>query len=158
MSITISKDGKGYLLEAAQRIEQPIEETFAFFSTARNLERITPPTLRFEVLKLNPAEMQQGTLIDYRLRVHGIRLHWQSEITVWEPPYRFVDQQRKGPYRWWIHEHLFKDDCGSTIVRDRVRYGMPLGPIVNWLFVARDVKKIFKYRANKLAEIFLSAR
>lgn len=129
-------------------------EVFPFFSDARNLETLTPPWLNFEVLTPEPIHMTAGTRIDYRLQVHGLPLRWQSEITAWEPPYRFVDEQREGPYKLWIHEHSFEERQGNTLARDRVRYAVPGGAIVNSLFVARDVRKIFDFRKRQMQFIF----
>ena len=154
VSPQIHPDGNGFLLTSSMRVPRPIDEVFEFFSDARNLERITPPSLSFRVLNEGPIEMEKGTLIDYRLRVHRLPLRWQSEIRAWEPPNRFVDEQRKGPYRYWIHEHLFEDQGDSTVVRDQIQYGVLGGRLVNRLFVSRDVKSIFSYRSRSLAEIF----
>ena len=90
-------------------LSRPLKEVFPFFADAGNQERITPPWLRFEVLTDFPVSIQEGTIIDYRLRIHGIAVRWRSEITVWDPPLRFVDMQRRGPCRKWIHEHFFID-------------------------------------------------
>jgi len=135
-------------------LKRPPDEVFSFFSDARNLERITPPWVRFEMLTPGEIPMRVGTLIDYRIRVHGVPLRWQSEITAWEPGRRFVDEQRRGPYRLWIHEHRFSDKNGGTLITDIVTYAVPGGPLVNKLFVANDVAKIFEYRKRKLEEIF----
>jgi ligand-binding SRPBCC domain-containing protein len=129
------------------------EEVFSFFSDALNLELITPPWLRFKVLTVSPIEMKEGTVIDYRLRLRGIPLRWQSQITVWEPPHRFVDQQRRGPYRLWVHEHTFVESEGGTLARDRVEYAVPGGALVQKLFVEPELKKIFAYRSRKMREI-----
>ena len=141
-------------LRSEQWISRPLREVFDFFSDARNLERITPPLLRFKVLTPEPIEMRKGLLIDYRLRVRGLPVRWRSEITAWEPPQRFVDEQRRGPYRMWWHEHAFEERDGGTLCRDVVRYSVPGGRLVQRLFVDPDVKKIFAYRSEKLAEIF----
>ena len=98
--------------------------------------------------------MKPGTLIDYELRVHGVPMRWQSEIAVWEPPWGFVDEQRRGPYRLWIHEHRFVEKDGGTLAVDEVRYAVPGGALINALFVARDVEKIFEFRTKKLKELF----
>lgn len=135
------------------RLPTPIDETFEFFADAHNLERLTPPLLRFEILTPSPIEMKVGTLIDYRLRVRGVPLRWQSEITAWEPPYRFVDEQRRGPYRLWVHEHTFRAEDGGTLVEDHLQYAVPGGALINRLFVARDVRKIFEYRSRRLRHI-----
>jgi ligand-binding SRPBCC domain-containing protein len=136
----------------------PPEDVFPFFAEARNLEQITPPWLSFYVLAQHPPEMGAGTVIDYRLRLHGIPLRWRSEITVWEPPRRFVDVQRRGPYRLWEHEHLFLPKDGGTLVQDRVRYAVPggslLAPLVDRLLVRPDLERIFAYRRQRLKEIF----
>jgi hypothetical protein len=101
-------------------------------------------------------EVRQGTLLDYRLRLHGIPLRWQSEIAVWEPPERFVDRQTKGPYSMWVHEHTFDERDGGTLVGDRVDYAVPGGRLVQKFFVAPDLQRIFRYRRHVLEGIFES--
>ena len=129
------------------------DDVFRFFSDARNLQKITPPWLNFVVLTPGEIVMRAGTFIDYKLRVHGIPFFWRSEITVWDPPSRFVDEQRQGPYLLWVHEHRFVAKDGGTLATDEVRYAVPGGSIVNRLFVARDVRKIFEFRTHKLKEL-----
>ena len=133
-------------------LPRPINEVFEFFSDAYNLETLTPPILRFEVLTPAPIRMETGTLIDYKLRLRGLPVRWQSEITAWEPPHRFVDEQRRGPYSMWVHEHTFEERGSGTLARDNVRYAVPGGALVHKLFVARDVRSIFEYRAERLLE------
>lgn len=132
----------------------PRERVFPFFADAGNLETITPPWLQFQIVTPRPMDMRVGTRIDYRLRVHGVPLRWQSEITAWEPPGRFVDEQRRGPYRAWIHEHTFAEHDGGTEVGDSVKYAVIGGWVIDRLFVRRDVRQIFAYRERKLREIF----
>lgn len=127
---------------------------FSFFADAHNLETITPPWLRFEVLTPSPIRIQAGTRIDYRLRLRGLPMRWQSEITVWDPPARFVDEQRRGPYRRWLHTHSFEEKDGGTLCRDHVEYAVLGGHLVNWLLVRRDVGKIFRYRETVLRRLF----
>jgi len=141
-------------LEVKQWLPRPRDEVFPFFADAFNLERITPPLLRFRVVSTSPIEMRQGTLIDYRLRIHGLPVRWQSEITIWEPPHRFVDEQRRGPYRQWCHEHSFEERDGGTVCRDVVRYAAPGGTLVHRWLVEPDVRKIFEFRRAELARIF----
>jgi ligand-binding SRPBCC domain-containing protein len=145
--------GRGFRLIATQFAPQPREQVFEFFSDAWQLEAITPPWLHFEVLTPAPIVISQGTLIDYRLRLRGIPLRWQSKISVWEPPYRFVDEQMRGPYRRWHHEHIFEEQAGGTLCRDIVDYEVPGGALINWLIVERDVRKIFAFRQEKLREL-----
>jgi len=140
--------------ETRTRIARPRAEVFPFFSEARNLERITPPWLRFEVLTSDPIEMKPGTLIDYRLRIRGIPVRWRSEITAWEPPFRFVDEQRKGPYRLWHHEHRFEEEGEDTVMEDRVTYAVWGGALFDRLFVRRDVQRIFAYREETIAGLW----
>ena len=100
--------------------------------------------------------MRVGTFIDYKLRLHGIPVHWRTEITEWEPPHRFVDRQIRGPYRQWIHTHTFEEKDGGTLVRDRVQYSVPGGwlePLIHRLFVARNVAEIFRYRQMRIKEM-----
>lgn len=129
------------------------DEVFPFFSEARNLEIITPPWLNFEVLTPEPSMMRAGTLIDYRIRVHGIPIRWRTEIAEWHPPHLFVDVQLRGPYTLWHHTHQFEEDNGGTLCIDDVRYRPRGGAFVNWLFVRRDVKRIFAFRNERLARI-----
>jgi hypothetical protein len=140
-------------LRREQWFPRPLEQVFAFFADARNLEAITPPWLGFEVLTPAPIEMRPGALIDYRLRLHGVRLGWKTEITVWQPPHRFVDEQRHGPYREWVHEHTFAVRDGGSLVGDHVRYRVPGGRLVHELFVRREVERIFDYRRERLAQL-----
>jgi len=137
-----------------QTIEQPIAQVFAFFSDAHNLAEITPPWLRFEVLTPAPIAMQVGTRIDYRLRIRGIPISWQSEITAWVPPRYFMDEQRRGPYRLWRHTHTFEETAAGTVVGDEVEYAVWGSSVVNTLFVRRDIEKIFAYRAERLDALF----
>jgi ligand-binding SRPBCC domain-containing protein len=131
-----------------------IGEVFAFFSDAHNLEAITPPWLRFRLLGPGPLEVREGTTIDYRLRLHGLPLRWRSAITAWDPPHRFVDEQVRGPYRRWHHEHTFTEVDGGTRVRDRVDYELPRGVQLAARLVARDVCAIFAYRRRALLSRF----
>lgn len=135
-------------------LPRPIDEVFEYFAEAENLERLTPPWLGFQIVTPTPIEMAAGTQIAYRLSLHGIPLRWDSEITAWEPPYRFVDVQRRGPYRLWEHEHRFTEQGGGTLVTDHVRYAVLGGRLIQRLFVAPDLRKIFAYRRAVLVERF----
>lgn len=134
----------------------PIERAFDFYSDTHNLAVLTPPWVHFELLTPEPVTMKPGTLLDYKLRLHGVPVRWQTRIETWEPPVRFVDIQLKGPYSLWEHTHLFEEDGdGATVIHDRVRYAIPLGPlgtIAHRLFVRRDLERIFDYRSEAVAE------
>ena len=141
-------------LHRATTVPVSRDEVFDFFSRAENLEELTPPWLSFNIATPTPIKMEVGTLIDYRLKIRGIPMRWRSEISVWEPPYRFVDQQLRGPYRMWHHEHRFAAVEGGTRVEDHVRYAVLGGALVAKLFVAPDVERIFDYRQARLVELF----
>ena len=145
---------KTFLFKTQQTLTQPRVEVFAFFSNAHNLAVITPPWLNFQVLTPAPIEMSRGTLIDYRLKLRGIPLRWQSEITEWNPPHAFVDIQRRGPYRLWRHTHTFKETEDGVVVGDSVEYAVWGNQLVNKFFVRPDIEKIFAYRLEQLNEIF----
>ena len=130
------------------------DEVFPFFAEARNLEAITPPWLNFEVLTPAPVAMRAGALIDYRIRIHGIPIRWRTEIVEWNAPHRFVDVQLRGPYTLWHHTHTFEERGGGTLCLDDVRYRPRGGALMNWLFVRRDVKNIFAFRSERLAQMF----
>jgi len=148
---------KTFVFEASLFLPKTPAEIFPFFSDALNLQAITPPWVHFEVLTPRPIEMRSGTRLHYKLRLRGIPVLWESEITVWDPPSRFVDEQRRGPYRLWRHEHRFAAREGGTECADHVEYAVLGGSLVNALFVAPELRKIFAYRQAKLAEI-LGAR
>lgn len=132
----------------------PPEQVFPFFADAANLEAITPPWLNFRIVTPQPILMKAGALIDYRLRVRGFPMRWRTLISVWEPPYRFVDEQLKGPYRQWIHEHTFEPKDGGTLARDRVQYAVPFDALVHRLWVKPDIETIFAHRERVLRERF----
>lgn len=147
------------LFESEIVLPRPRPEVFAFFSDAANLQELTPTWLHFRLDTPPPIALAEGALIDYRLRVRGVPVRWRTRIAAWEPPRRFVDEQLRGPYRLWHHEHLFEEADGGAATRviDRVRYavpGGPLGTLVDRLLVRRDVEKIFAFRRQRLAERF----
>jgi ligand-binding SRPBCC domain-containing protein len=143
-----------FIFETELWLPHPRNEVFAFFGDAHNLERITPPWVNFAVLTPAPIVMRPGILIDYRIRIHGVPVRWRTEISAWQPPFQFVDEQRRGPYRLWHHTHTFEEREGGTLCRDRVRYWPRGGALMNWLFVRKDVERIFEYRRQRLVEIF----
>lgn len=134
------------------------DEIFKFFADPRNLDRLTPSWLQFRILSPADITMSKGTLLDYRLRIRGVPIRWQSEISSWEPPDRFVDRQTKGPYSLWLHEHTFAAHDGGTLVGDNVEYAVPGGTIVQKLLVAPDIARIFRYRHKVLQELFNPAQ
>jgi ligand-binding SRPBCC domain-containing protein len=148
------------VLEREQLIPRPRSEVFAFFADAANLERITPPSLRFEIRTPPPIAMAAGTVIDYRIALFGLGFGWRTVIESFEPGRRFVDVQVAGPYRFWRHEYTFSDcseRADGTLVQDRVEYEVPYGPlgrVVQALFVRRQVERIFDFRRRALAEHF----
>jgi ligand-binding SRPBCC domain-containing protein len=141
-----------HLLQREQRLPGTPEEVFPFFADAANLEAITPPWLRFRVVDPRPATMGAGTLIEYRLRLHGLPIGWLTRIEEWTPGERFVDRQLRGPYRLWHHTHAFRPHPeGGTVMTDTVRYALPLGPLgslAHAVLVRRDLERIFDYRAR----------
>ncbi|MDX6726187.1 MAG: hypothetical protein QOK49_992 [Baekduia sp.] len=145
-----------FTLEQEQCLPGTPEQVFPFFADARNLEAITPPLLRFEVVTPGRIPMRVGTLIQYRLTLRGIGIDWLTSIQEWDPPHRFVDVQVCGPYGLWHHTHEFTAAPGrdGTIMRDTVRYAIgfgPLGQLAARAFVHRDVATIFQYRREAVA-------
>lgn len=153
-SLEIVRTPQGFRLQAQQFLPVPRDELFQFFADATNLQRLTPPWLHFSILTPAPIAIQAGSLIDYELRLHAIPLRWRSRISVWEPPHRFVDEQVRGPYRRWHHEHVFEPSEGGTICYDTVDYNVLGGRLIHHLFVRPDLLKIFAYRQYALREMF----
>lgn len=146
-----------YILRREQWIERPIDQVFAFFADARNLEQITPPWVGFKILSMSTDCIEEGTIICYRLRLHGVPLHWRTKICAWDPPSSFVDEQTRGPYKIWRHTHTFEAHGNRTKMLDEVQYSLPfgiLGRIVHWLKVRKDVSLIFDYRRDRINELF----
>lgn len=143
-----------HTLHREQRLDGSPAEVFGFFADARNLEAITPPLLRFRVITPGEIEMGVGTYIQYRLKLHGVPVLWNTLIQAWEPPHRFVDVQVRGPYRMWHHTHTFApSDDGGTLMTDTVRYAVgfePFGELVHRALVRRDVEAIFAFRAEQV--------
>jgi ligand-binding SRPBCC domain-containing protein len=127
----------------------PLDAAFAFFADAWNLERITPPWLHFRIRTARPLAMRAGTMLDYRIRLHGVPIPWRTRIDVWEPGVRFVDRQVVGPYHWWRHEHRFETVEAGTRVVDHVEY-LPRMAWLSRAWVRRDVERIFAYRRAAL--------
>lgn len=146
-----------HVLERTQHLPRPRDEVFAFFADAHNLERITPPSLRFRILTPDPIELGPGALIEYRLSLFGVPFGWRTIIEAYEPGRRFVDVQLAGPYRRWRHVHEFEDARGGTLMRDRVEYELPLGPLgrlAHALLVRRQLRAIFDFRREVVGAIF----
>jgi ligand-binding SRPBCC domain-containing protein len=141
-----------YQLSTRLFVARDLDTTFRFFADAGNLQRLTPPWLDFQILTPLPITMREGVRIDYRITVHGVPLRWQTAITEWVPPHRFVDRQVRGPYRLWEHAHTFRAVEGGTLVEDTVRYRPLGGALVHAVFVRRDLKRIFTYRQQALLE------
>lgn len=140
-----------------QWINKPRPEVFPFFAEVKNLEDITPPNLNFKVLNSSTDNIKQGTIINYKLKIDGIPIRWQTLIKKWDPPHLFVDNQEKGPYKKWYHIHNFEDLAGGTLMTDQVDLEIPLG-IVGYSAAAwkvlSDVNKIFKFRNEIISNLY----
>jgi ligand-binding SRPBCC domain-containing protein len=139
-----------HTLHCRTTLPRPVDEAFSFFAEVGNLEQITPPELCFEIVSPRPIKMRAGALIDYRLRLFGLRFKWQTEITVWDPPWHFVDVQVKGPYRQWVHHHRFSGQGAETVMEDEVHYQLPLQPVGELAYpvIRLQLRRIFSYRTR----------
>jgi len=146
------------VLECSQWLPVARPTVFAFFAEAHNLERITPPFLRFRIVDMSTPRIEHGTRIRYRLRLHGLPFAWTSCIDVWEPPDRFADTQLRGPYAHWYHLHTFDTEGDGTRLGDHVTFRLPFAflhrtPVLEW--VARDVQRIFAFRQRVIEELLV---
>lgn len=145
------------LFERYQYIHTDKNQVFNFFSEAKNLETITPPFLNFKITNMSTTNIEEGTLIDYKLKIHGVPAKWKTEISQWNPGESFIDSQLKGPYNKWIHLHEFYKAGQGCLIRDFVRYKVPLGKIgalLTGAFIRKDINEIFNFRKTKIKEIF----
>ena len=136
-----------HILKRELTIDLPRSEVFDFFSKAENLQRITP----------QPIAMSEGSLIEYRINLHGIPMGWKTLISKWAPPNEFVDEQLSGPYKQWIHRHTFIEiGPNTTLIEDEVKYRLPFEPLgdVAHFFVERQLNYIFDFREKTVNEIF----
>ena len=146
---------------SVQDLPAPRGDVFPFFADPANLEALTPPWLRFEVLTPKPLPRGEGALFDYRIKVRGLSIRWRTLIETFIPGEKFVDRQIAGPYALWHHTHRFEDlPDGGTRMTDQVRYRVGfgfLGWIITALWVRRDIQRIFDYRTQVLATRFKPA-
>lgn len=152
----VDQNSSAFVVFAEQFVPHSIDKVFAFFSSAKNLESLTPDFLHFEIQKVSTPEIVKGTHIEYQLKIHGIPVNWLTEITDWNPPYQFVDLQLKGPYALWHHEHRFEEVEGGTLITDWVRYRVPLGKLGQWVGLSKvrsDIGEIFKFRRQKIKSV-----
>jgi len=147
--------GSTWHLTTSLTLPRALDAVFPFFADASNLGRITPPELRFATRTPMPVAMQQGALIDYTISVFGIPMPWRTRISVWEPPHRFVDEQLKGPYALWVHEHRCVAVTGGTRIDDHVTFRLPFAPLGDLAapIVHRMLRRIFTHRQVAVARM-----
>jgi len=143
-----------YRLNTRLFVARPLDETFAFFADAGNLQKLTPPWLSFRIRTPQPIEMRAGTLIDYLIMVRGLPVPWRTRISNWNPPTQFVDEQLWGPYWRWHHTHTFAAVDGGTMVEDTVLYSPIGGAAMHALMVKRDLDRIFTFRQHEILKQF----
>ena len=146
-----------HVLEYETKLYAPLDEVFAFFGDPANLNKVTPADLDFTFLTPLPIRSAVGAVIDYRIKLMGIPFFWRTLITDWQPPHRFVDQQLRGPYVFWHHQHTFAERDGYVLMTDRVHYLSPgwiFEPLIDRLFVRRQLEKIWAYRGQQFEKMF----
>ncbi len=146
-----------YILSRQQWIPASLEHVFAFFEKPENLARITPRWLKFQITTPSPIHMAQGTEIEYTIAWLGFPVRWHTQITKYDPPSCFIDEQIKGPYRTWIHVHMFEEKDDGVLMTDRVTYKLPFGPLgrlMHMSLIGKQLDEIFNYRRNVIDKIF----
>jgi ligand-binding SRPBCC domain-containing protein len=144
-----------YILESRVWLARARPEVFAFFAAAENLVKLTPPSWRLEIVAGPPA-LSSSAVLDLKMSWLGVPMTWRAFIREWDPPYRFVDVQVRGPYARWEHRHRFLEERSGTWVEDRVTYRLPLGPLgraAHALLVRRQITAMWRYRTMRLGEL-----
>jgi ligand-binding SRPBCC domain-containing protein len=145
------------VFEASQTFARPVAEVFDFFCTPANLPKVSPPELHMAVAE-GPERLALGERLTVKGRRWGIPHSVTSKVIEFEPNVRFVDEQVQGPFRRFVHTHLFESlPDGGTRITDRIEYEKPggaLGLIVTQAFIEKDLRWVFDYRRQKLAELF----
>jgi ligand-binding SRPBCC domain-containing protein len=145
-----------HVFESRVWLARPRPVVFAFFAEPTALERLTPPSFRLRLVNRD-VTMTTGAVLDFRLRWLGVvPLRWRAFVREWDPPFRFVDVQVRGPYARWEHRHRFLEEGGGTWVEDRVTYRLPLGALgsaAHALLVRRQLRELWEYRHRQLAEL-----
>ncbi|MGZ8551178.1 MAG: SRPBCC family protein [Chitinophagaceae bacterium] len=144
-----------------QLLPVDIDTAWNFFSSAKNLALITPGELNFKILTtLDDKEIYKGMIIDYTVKpFFGIPLRWKTEICNVDKPFSFTDRQLRGPYRVWEHKHIFIGTANGLLVKDKVKYQLPMGLIgrlSHRLVVRKKIENIFSYRRQMLHKIFVN--
>lgn len=146
-----------YTLVRRQHLAAPTAEVWAFLQSPANLDRITPPDLRFRIVTEVPEIMHDGLIIEYHITIPLLGTHsWVTEIKHVRPGRSFVDEQRLGPYRFWHHYHEIEPADGGVRMLDRVCYEPPFGPLgrlLHPLYIRRTLDRIFDYRHEQLAQL-----
>lgn len=150
---------KIYRFYQKQFIKADLDHVWDFFSSPHNLNEITPPFMNFEILEITGSEkMFNGQRIKYKVSPFPfVRLKWVTEIIDIKPGSSFADNQLKGPFSLWHHEHYFKKADGGVEMEDHVSYAIPfgiIGRIANGIAVRKQVERIFEYRRKKIDMIF----
>ena len=145
-----------HTLTTAMSLPVARDQVFSFFAEAANLQRITPPELGFTIVTPQPIHLRAGACIEYQLHLFGIPFSWQTEIERWDPPEVFVDVQRRGPYKHWVHTHRFREAQGATTIEDEVQYALPYAPVgeLAYPLVRLQLHRIFRYRQRAIQAYF----
>lgn len=147
-----------HLLQREQWLDTDLTKAWAFFSSPVNLDRITPPDLRFQIMTCDINHMYAGQILEYRIQaIPMLWQRWVTEIKHVREQVAFVDEQRFGPYQFWHHHHAFEERDGGVWMVDRVHYRLPLGPLgdlAHALYVKRKLNWIFDFRYQELDRLF----
>jgi ligand-binding SRPBCC domain-containing protein len=150
-----------HVLETRVWLARPRPEVFAFFADPRNVVLLAPPAVKLRLLTPHAGPLTAGAVLDFRLAWLGLPLTWRAYIREFDPPYRFVDVQVRGPWARWEHRHQFLEEGGGTWVEDRVTYHLPLGPLGRLLhraLVRHQLHAVWAFRHARLEELLSNVR